>query len=695
MNTPDESTCPTCGCPIPSDSPRNLCPKCVLEGVASSASNPVTRGKTVSLPTVEEIAPHFPELEILDLLGAGGMGVVYKARQPQLDRLVALKILSHDLASDPTFAERFNREARVLARLSHPNIVGIFDFGTAGPYCYFLMEYVDGVNLRQAMQAGRFTPTESLAMVTEICSALKFAHEEGILHRDIKPENVLIDSKGRVKIADFGIAKLVGEGGRSDVTLTLDGSILGSPHYMAPEQIETPGDVDQRADIYSLGVVLYEMLTGELPIGRFSLPSEKAAMDQRIDEIVLRTLAKERQARFQSAGDVRTEVEAVTKHLSSVSPALPATDDRPAARFSLTSAILTGISFILAAVLAFILMRDGPMSRAVPGDAAAAAEDISRRLPMMIVAILNGIGLGVTALLGFILGCKALGDVRASGGRKTGAGFAIFAVVAWPLPLAVGLGSNLLPMGPGSPISSMILVVISWGILALNLWLVVGALKRWANGVPTPDGERTHPRFGRRLALAAGITLLGPVLLMMAIPLLPKSEQSSRFEKAMREMDMQLGEVRTASRSESSEDIEWYRGAPELTIPLEVHPGFRAEFRLVRHQNGRILDSAEIGVVERVPGNAPAKSRVKIGTSGPKGKDLVSERGFTALFLYGLDTATTLYGVGDVDEWDINFNQATSVFDEEGLYMIPIATRSGSSTFDDGSIQLEVIVTRE
>src|SRR6185503_14751412 len=145
----------------------------------------------------------------------------------------------------------------VLARLNHPNIVSVFDFGQTGGFYYLLMEYVDGVNLRQAMRAGRFSPGE----------ALQYAHEQGVLHRDIKPENILLDAKGRVKIADFGIAKLVGED-QPNVTLTNTGAALGTPHYMAPEQLKSPGDVDQRADIYSLGVVFYEMLTGELPIGR-------------------------------------------------------------------------------------------------------------------------------------------------------------------------------------------------------------------------------------------------------------------------------------------------------------------------------------------------------------------------------------------------------------------------------------------
>ena len=353
MKQSNQPICPKCAAVIPDEAPAGLCPKCALEG-AATVSKTTSAARHVTPPGIGELSPHFPELEILELLGAGGMGAVYKARQPQLDRFVALKILSHHLASDPAFVERFNREARVLGRLSHPNIVGIHDFGTAGPYCYLLMEYVDGVNLRQAMRAGRFTPTEALEMVQHLCSALKFAHEEGILHRDIKPENILIDSKGRIKIADFGIAKLVGEDRQHDVTLTLQGSVLGSPHYMAPEQIETPGDVDQRADIYSLGVVLYEMLTGGLPIGRFALPSEKAAMDARIDHIVMRTLEKEREARYQSAGEVlhfRGRVENPGRPF----PKPPLSADSPAARFSLASAFLTGSSIVLSVVVPVLL----------------------------------------------------------------------------------------------------------------------------------------------------------------------------------------------------------------------------------------------------------------------------------------------------------------------------------------------------
>src|ERR1044072_38905 len=287
-DTSEPKRCPKCGAPIPAEAPQGLCPKCELH----QASAPTEAGRTEAPksppPTHEELAAAFPQLEILELIGQGGMGFVFKARQPKLERLGALKILPQSLAADPEFAERFSREGRVLARLNHPNIVTIHDFGQANGFFYLLMEFVDGVNLRQAMKVGRFTPEQALAVVPKICDALQFAHNEGILHPDIKPENILLDSKGRVKIAGFGIAKLGGED-KPDGSLTAAGAAMGTMHYMAPEQLEKPGTVDHRADIYSLGVVFYELLTGELPIGRFALPSQKTPVDSRFDDVVLRT----------------------------------------------------------------------------------------------------------------------------------------------------------------------------------------------------------------------------------------------------------------------------------------------------------------------------------------------------------------------------------------------------------------------
>jgi predicted Ser/Thr protein kinase len=288
--------------PSPAEPLAGLSP---LELLRAAGEPPPPQG---TAPSVEDIAAAFPKLEILGLLGQGGMGFVYKARQPDLDRVVALKILRPELGRDPAFSERFAREARVLAKLNHPNIVSVFEHGQADGYFYLLMEYVDGVNLRQAMRAGRFTPEQALAIVPGICDALQAAHAQGIWHRDIKPENILLDQDGRVKIVDFGIARIVGDPAR-DFTLTLTGAALGSAPYMAPEQHERPHEVDHRADIYSLGVVFYEMLTGELPLGRFPNPSERAAVHARIDAIVLQTLEKERELRQQTATEVKTDIQ--------------------------------------------------------------------------------------------------------------------------------------------------------------------------------------------------------------------------------------------------------------------------------------------------------------------------------------------------------------------------------------------------
>jgi hypothetical protein len=314
--------CPQCGAPLPADAPQGVCPKCLID-LGLAAANPTNPAGSIGEttphssaasgfvpPTPAELAASFPQLEILELLGQGGMGAVYKARQPRLDRLVALKILPPQAGQDPSFAERFTREARALARLSHPRIVAMHDFGDVVGMYYFIMEYVDGANLRQLIRSQGLLPEQALAIVPQICEALQYAHDEGVVHRDIKPENVLVDGRGRIKIADFGLAKLLGNS-PADLKLTRTQQVMGTPHYMAPEQIEHPQQVDHRADIYSLGVVFYEMLTGELPIGRFGPPSEKVAVDVRLDDVVLRALQKDPERRYQHAGELKTDVDSI------------------------------------------------------------------------------------------------------------------------------------------------------------------------------------------------------------------------------------------------------------------------------------------------------------------------------------------------------------------------------------------------
>ena len=316
--------CPQCDAEIPANSPAGLCPRCLLLAAHDSQSGaafepdptmltPPAPASSFVPPTPAELAPLFPQLEILELLGKGGMGAVYKARQPGLDRLVAVKILPPEISHDPAFTERFQREARALAKLSHPHIVAVYDFGQTGSMCYIMMEFVDGANLRQAIRTGTLKSAEALAIVPQICEALQFAHDEGIVHRDIKPENILIDKRGRVKIADFGLVKLLASGGGEspDVSLTATHQVMGTLRYMAPEQMQGSREVDHRADIYSLGVVFYELLTGELPMGKFAPPSKKVQIDVRLDEVVLRTLEQDPEQRYQHASDVKTDMETI------------------------------------------------------------------------------------------------------------------------------------------------------------------------------------------------------------------------------------------------------------------------------------------------------------------------------------------------------------------------------------------------
>ena len=329
--------CKSCGTEA-TDAPEGLCPRCVMAQVMQ----PTQAGdELAALPTLtpEELAPHFPQLEIMECLGRGGMGVVYKARQKSLNRLVALKLLAPERADDPQFAARFEKEAHALAALSHPNIVAVHDFGQAGGFYFLLMEFIDGVNLRQLLQTKRLTPKEALSIVPPVCEALQCAHDHGIVHRDIKPENLLIDKNGTVKIADFGIAKMLAVAGVCDPGgaglpttpgamneslrsgVTDPGYNLATPDYAAPEQ--TNGSVDHRADIYSLGVVLYEMLTGERPKQDFVPPSKRVQVDVRIDEIVLKALEKSPELRFATAAEFRTQVEEATSDAPAGTSPLP------------------------------------------------------------------------------------------------------------------------------------------------------------------------------------------------------------------------------------------------------------------------------------------------------------------------------------------------------------------------------------
>lgn len=317
MSNSSSPNCPQCGAALPAGAPGGLCPRCLM-ALNLQTETVFTDDTPAAQPPLppDQIAPHFPQLEILECLGRGGMGVVYQARQKTLNRFVALKLLAPERVNDAKFAERFAREAQALAALNHPNIVTIHDFGQAGGYYFLIMEFVDGLNLRQLLRARKFTPEEALAIVPPLCDALQFAHERGIVHRDIKPENLLLDKSGRVKVADFGIAKMLGHShgdlpGTASAPDNATKTAMGTPGYSAPEQKSDPQHVDSRADIYSLGVVFYEMLTGELPGKRIEPPSRKVQIDVRLDQVVLRALEKTPELRYQQASEVKTCVETI------------------------------------------------------------------------------------------------------------------------------------------------------------------------------------------------------------------------------------------------------------------------------------------------------------------------------------------------------------------------------------------------
>ena len=251
-------------------------------------------------PTPAELSG-LPNLEVLQLIGVGGMGAVYCARQTHLDRLVALKLMAPDLAQRPGFPERFAREARAMARLDHPAIVRLYDFGETGQWLWLVIELVDGATLREVMRTGRLSAREALELVPHLCAALTHAHAAGVVHRDLKPENILIDGAGRPHLTDFGLAKL----GDDAASLTATGSVLGTAHYMAPEQVAGDNGVDHRADLYALGVVVYEMLTGVLPLGRFAPPSQASDVAAHVDAAVLKSLERQPERRWQSAEELR------------------------------------------------------------------------------------------------------------------------------------------------------------------------------------------------------------------------------------------------------------------------------------------------------------------------------------------------------------------------------------------------------
>ncbi|WP_166647217.1 protein kinase domain-containing protein [Prosthecobacter fusiformis] len=263
----------------------------------------------------EELEPLFPGYHGFEFIDRGGMGAVYSATQNSLERRVAIKILPPEMGQDVAFVERFHQEARLLARLQHPHIVAVYDFGrNASGHLFIVMEYVEGTSLLEIMKAERLPLSKILEVTAQVCEALQFAHDQGVIHRDIKPTNILIDVRGSVRVADFGLAKLA-VASQPLTTRSRTGLVMGTPGYAAPEQRRGDADLDHRADIFSLGVTLYEMLTSHLPVGVFEPPSKKSEAPAILDKVVTRALRERPAARFQRASDMHKAILNVAERL--------------------------------------------------------------------------------------------------------------------------------------------------------------------------------------------------------------------------------------------------------------------------------------------------------------------------------------------------------------------------------------------
>jgi serine/threonine protein kinase len=325
--------CSECGSGVPTDARLlGLCPRCLMRsalvGGGSGSGSGALRGGlgTFDPPDPSDLGDFLLGLEVIELIGRGGMGFVYKARQRSLDRPVAVKLFPREAYQDPSFAERFANEARILANLSHPNIVAAYEFGESTRYCHLVMELIPGQSLRQRIERGAMPQSDAIDIARQVCDALEYAHGRGVIHCDIKPENILLEERGngnangggasgpvRVRVADFGLAKLV-QRRPTDFSMTAPNRLMGTPDYMAPEQRQRPNEVDARADVYALGVVLFEMLTGQLPLGRFAPPT----IDARLNRIVLRCLEPLAVNRYTTVAEIRHDLDRLSSRRSTL-----------------------------------------------------------------------------------------------------------------------------------------------------------------------------------------------------------------------------------------------------------------------------------------------------------------------------------------------------------------------------------------
>ena len=615
-------------CASPEDAPAGLCPNCLM-ALNLKTETVFTDDAPAAQPPLppEQIAPHFPQLEILECLGRGGMGVVYKARQKTLNRLVALKLLAPERVNDTKFAERFTREAQALAALNHPNIVTIYDFGQAGGFYYLLMEFVDGLNLRQLLRARKFTPEEALAIVPPLCDALQFAHDRGIVHRDIKPENLLLDKTGRVKVADFGIAKMLGtingnQGGEPAPPENATQNTVGTPGYSAPEQKTDPSRVDSRADIYSLGVVFYEMLTGELPGKRIEPPSKKVHIDVRLDEVVLRALEKKPELRYQQVSEVKTCVESIVatpdesrRRGDESQTEKPNNADESKSQRLVTSSPTSGephfsrttivgaclcLPFVLSAMaFAFTALS----SRATQSSVLASV--VLSVTPFLLLFV------GLPAILvTTILGWVAVSQIRRSAGKIYGMWLAVFDGLLFPLLVLDGVlwffaGLILmlfhLRLGLSAKLLLFLIPLIATPVAAILDFFIIRHIWRAVNRTATaPASSVQRPdHFWRWFAVAVFALISIPLLISIlgllaaiAIPNFVKGRQQAQENARHAAQILAAQNISSGSTTNFYIGQTWFPQGDSVEITSvernETQMVVKGHYHLVSHENAQL-----------------------------------------------------------------------------------------------------------
>jgi len=567
---PETFHCPNCGNEVPVSDPDSptLCPGCNREFVAArletmpgtpspAASLPGGEGRGEGLGEAPELAPgvEIGGYRLEKEVGRGGMGIVFEAVQKSLGRKVAVKVLPRKLVGDPEFVARFEREGLALAQLNHPNIVQVIDKGISGEVCYLVMEFVEGVSLRRVIEGRDLTPTQALAIVPQICAALEYAHGRGVVHRDIKPENIMMDTDGSIKITDFGLARLVhGETPEALDRLTRTNVLMGTPDYMAPEQREKAGDVDHRADIYSLGVIFYEMLTGELPLGRFPPPSRKVEVDVKLDEVVFKALEKEPELRYQRASQMHRDVTEVREGNTPVAMVADQRVDRGTGPGSApgTRAGADGARAGSGRGEAHIdrsgvrargggqKVRAGRRGAAESGSAAVTCGHATASLVFGILALLNISCAMISPILAVILGFVSRNKIKESKGGLRGDGMALFGMTAGlgmlildafglvtggmgmlsVFPLLDAAGSNADPGGMSTFMSGLVGgSMVANGIHLYGRVVVLIAAIYVSVAYSRNPGEASPEKRGRisGLALAAFLLALLPLITLFLL----------------------------------------------------------------------------------------------------------------------------------------------------------------------------------